>query len=65
MNVDFELQDVGSIAILFPLTSAAHTWVADHLPNDAIYWTGGVVIEHRFVHDIVNGIVDDGLEVAS
>lgn len=60
---DFSLQDEGSISILFPLTPAAELWVAKHLPADAIFWTGGVVIEHRFVAPIVAGILDDGLEV--
>ena len=60
---DFLLQDEGTIAVLFPLTTAAEAWVEEHLAADAIYWTSGVVIEHRFVAPIVAGILDDGLEV--
>lgn len=45
------------------LTPAATAWIDEHLPADAIFWTDGVVIEHRFVAPIVAGILDDGLEV--
>jgi hypothetical protein len=38
--------------------------VEDHLPAAAIYWGTGVVIEHRFVRDIVVGIVEAGLAIA-
>lgn len=62
-GADFLLQDEGTIAVLFPLTTAAEAWIDEHLPADAIFWTSGVVIEHRFVAPIVAGIVDDGLEV--
>lgn len=60
---DFLLQDEGTIAVLFPLTSAAESWISRHLPADAIFWTISVVIEHRFVVPIVAGILDDGPEV--
>jgi|RhiMethySRZTD1v2_1073278.scaffolds.fasta_scaffold4685857_1 hypothetical protein len=35
------------------LTPAATAWIDEHLPADAIFWTDGVVIEHRFVAPIV------------
>jgi hypothetical protein len=62
-GADFLLQDEGTIAVLFPLTTAAEGWVEEHLPAGAIFWTDGVVIEHRYVAPIVAGILDDGLEV--
>jgi hypothetical protein len=62
-DADFLLQNEGTIAVLFPLTTVGAAWIDEHLPADAIVWTGGVVIEHRFVGPIVLGIVDDGLEV--
>lgn len=32
------------------LTPAATAWIDEHLPADAIFWTDGVVIEHRRWH---------------
>ena len=61
---DFSLADHGTIAILTPLTAAGREWREEHLPSDAMTWGQcGVVIEHRYVSDIVNGIVNDGLTI--
>lgn len=62
-GADFLLQDQGTMAVLFSLTDEAVAWVDEHLPPNPIYWTGGVVVEHRYVAPIVAGILDDGLEV--
>jgi hypothetical protein len=62
-GADFLLQNEGTIAVLFPLTAAAVAWIDEYLPADTTFWTGGVVIEHRFVVPIIGGIVDAGLEV--
>jgi hypothetical protein len=60
---DFHLQDEGAIAILFPRTRVAADWVAANLASDALTWAGGIVIEHRFVADILTGVHDAGLAV--
>jgi hypothetical protein len=60
---DFRLEDQGTIAILFPQNDAAEDWVFQNLPSDATRWAGGIVIEHRYVGDIVFGIRNDGLVV--
>jgi hypothetical protein len=60
---DFTFNDHGSIAILTPLTEAAKDWVAVHLPDNALTFGGGVVIEPRYVDHILEGIDEDGLTV--
>lgn len=60
---DFRLEHQGTIAVLFPLSSDAADWCWNHLPADAQRWCGGVVIEHRYVEDILFGIHNDGLVV--
>lgn len=60
--VDFILKDEGSIFLLEPLTDAAREWVAAHLEGaDVQHWCGSVVIEQRYVSDIVQGLQADGL----
>lgn len=59
-NVDFTLYDHGSISVLVPRTDDAKDWVAEFLPDDAQWIAGGVVIEARYVADIVDGITADG-----
>ena len=64
MTVDFYLNDQGTIVVLYPATDVAERWIDEYLPDDSIVWCGGVVIEHRFVRDIVVGLVEDGLTIA-
>jgi hypothetical protein len=51
-----------SVFILTPQSVAAHEWADEHLPA-ATEFGGGVAVEHRYVVDILDGIVDDGLAV--
>jgi hypothetical protein len=60
---DFLVENHGTIFLLQPLTPAANSWVADHLPEDRLRFAGAVVVEHRFIRDIVTGILGDGLVV--
>lgn len=62
-TVDFIVNNHGTLFTLHPLTPAAQEWIEEHLPEDRMHWAGGVVIEHRFVQDIVAGIQADGLTV--
>jgi len=62
---DFEVQNHGSIFLLIPLTSSARVWIDDHIGKDNGHqpmWPT-VLVEHRFIADIVAGIQDDGLAV--
>ena len=63
---DFELQNHGSIFLLIPQSTSARIWVDDHIGKDngyQPYWPT-VVVEHRFIADIVAGIENDGLAVS-
>jgi hypothetical protein len=62
-NGDFEVQNEGTIYLLRPLTPAARAWVAVHISDDAQYFGDAVVVEHRYIRDIVAGIIADGLRV--
>ena len=61
--MDFTVSNEGSIFILRPISEAAKVWVEEHLPEERQYFGGGVVVEHRYIADIVAGIQADGLEV--
>ncbi len=34
-----------------------------HLPPDATWWCGAVVVEHRYIGPIIGGAIGDGLVV--
>ena len=61
--MDFTVTSHGSIFLLQPHTAAALGWVAEHLPSEALTMGDAVVVEHRFIADIVIGIQADGLGV--
>jgi hypothetical protein len=60
---DFRLLNAGTIAVLTPCSDSAREWVEEYIPEDHQEWAGGVVIEHRFVLDILSGIDGVGLTV--
>ena len=64
-SADFSLANHGSICLLTPLTTAATQWAAEHLPEGAMTWgRASIVVEPRYVEDIVIGIAGDGLTVS-
>jgi len=63
--VDFILEGHGSIFLLCPQNENAVAWVDAHIGCDngfQPYWPT-VVVEHRYIADIVQGIQNDGLAV--
>ena len=62
---DFTLQDEGTIVILHPCNDAAREWIDEHLYTEqTTWWGGGIVVEHRYVQDTIDGIGDAGLDVS-
>ena len=63
---DFLVENHGSsIFLLRPVSESARVWVDEHIGADngfQPYWPT-VVIEHRYIADIVAGIQNDGLAV--
>ncbi len=61
---DFTVQDEGTLVILHPCNDAASEWIQDCLYDEAgngpQWWGGGVVIEHRYIGAILQGIEEEG-----
>ena len=62
-RIDFEISGGGTVFLLHPLTHAAHTWTAEHLPTDALRRGDAVAVEWRYIGDVVGGAIADGLQV--
>ena len=63
-TVDFALDNHGSICLLQPLSAEAQEWADEYLSGDEVQYFGtAVVIEPRYVVDIVEGFRADGLTV--
>ena len=59
---DLIIEDHGSLSILRPATEDGRAWVDDNIfsdPGVAVTWDGNVVVEHRYVRDIVEGALRD------
>lgn len=64
---DIRIENHGSIYLLIAVTPRAENWLREHTDAEAM-WVGsrtqsGLVVEPRYVEEIVNGAKADGLEV--
>ncbi len=54
---------MASIYLLVPMTSLADQWIDDNLQLESWQRLGGNIgIGHRYIEDIVHGMMSDGLE---
>ena len=60
---DFLVENHGSIYLFRPISPAAFSWIAEHLPEDRLTFGNAVVIEHRYITEVVHGAIADGLAV--
>ena len=60
---DLLVHGEGSVYLLRPASAAGSVWIAMHIPFDAQWFGGAVVVEHRYIDDIVTGAINDGLRV--
>lgn len=61
-EVDINVVFHGTIVQFFLNTPAAKAWFEDNAP-DALPFGSTVCVETRFAEDILNGMLNDGLEV--
>jgi hypothetical protein len=66
-TIDFLCENHGNIFLLRPLTPSATSWIEEHLGQNKGYqpYFPTVVVEHRYIADIVDGIQNDGLAVSA
>ncbi|MGA7791765.1 MAG: hypothetical protein WCA19_01920 [Candidatus Acidiferrales bacterium] len=65
IRTDFVVENHGSIFLLRPLSPSATSWIEEHIGQENGYqpYFPTVVVEHRYIADIVAGIQNDGLVV--
>jgi len=61
VTTDFNVGDEFTIFLLPPVTRKAGDWISEHIPVDAQYFGSAVVVEHRFIQPILDGITESGL----
>ncbi len=60
---DLLVQGEGSVFLLRPTNRKGCRWLKEHIPADAMWFADALVVEHRYIHDIVAGALCDGLRV--
>ena len=62
-HCDFLIRDEGTIYLLYTQSAQADSWINQHFSEDATWFGSALVIGHRYVEDILRGIVAEGLGV--
>ena len=59
-RLDLLVHGEGSIYLLRPTSRRGQRWIDENISDDH---AGAVVVEHRFIGDIIRGAIADGLRV--
>ncbi len=62
-RADFHVENHGTIVLLYPLTRAAVDWAPPLSVDGNVVARDAVVVEPRYIEDIIRGIRADGLTV--
>lgn len=60
---DVMVQCEGSIFLLTPISGEARSWLRDNVQPDAQWFGPALVVEHRYVEDLVEGLRCEGFNV--
>lgn len=59
---DLRVENHSSIYLVRPETAAGREWLEEH--TDGTWFGDALVVEHRYVADLVSGAAEDGLGVS-
>jgi len=62
---DIRIANHGTISILTGATEVGARWLNEHLQDGPMWGEHGHVVEPRFVYDILDGALDEGLEIGT
>ncbi len=64
---DISLENHGSIFLVRPLSAAGTDWIEQNIGEGNGYqpdYPNSIIVEHRYILSIVDGMLNDGLEIA-
>ena len=60
---DAQIENHGSLFLVQPLTPAANLWIKANVSDEAIFYGSALVVEPRYVENLAEGMIADGLTV--
>lgn len=64
IRLDAQVINQGTIFQVWPNTKRARKWIEEHVDLENAQWFGPtLIVEHRYINDLVMGMRDDGLKV--
>ena len=63
-KADVEVFGGGSVYGVQPLTQAARDWIAENVTGETTWYAGALMVGHRYVSDLLDGMQAAGLELA-
>jgi len=61
---DVLVRTEGAVFLSCPLTSDGKQWIEEHVQPDPQWFGGALVVEHRFLWGLAQGMKDAGLVLA-
>ena len=62
-KADIWILPQGTLALVRPLTQRASEWISQHAQDDSQWFGPALVIEHNYLGNLLNGMIQDGLHV--
>ena len=60
---DFEVERSGGLFLFRPQNEAAKQHLRDHVGEEAQWWAGALVVEHRFARELADKLIEQGFVV--
>ena len=61
--MDVRIENHGSLFLVHPLTPCATQWIQENILEESQSFGDALVVEPRYIEVLVQGMVNDGLEV--
>jgi hypothetical protein len=62
-QIDFWVLVQGTIGLVRPLTRGASEWIREHVPHQSQWFGPALVLEQRYIAELLNRMAEDGLQV--
>jgi hypothetical protein len=60
---DVSVQNEGTIFLFTANSEIAREWISENVQEDATYFGGSLVVEHRYALELARGMAEDGLTI--